>query len=351
MTVGANFLSNDVMGDEGEILVSVFVLRPVVAQLERMGHDGEAFVRGLGLDPAVLADRTARVPLSAAGFATERAAELSGDPCFGLHVAEHVDERSYDLLTYASATQATLGSAVESISRYFRLLGEVSRVQLEREGEDAIFANYLDLPVSPESTRQGTELAVAVGYVIPRRLVEGAFDLREVRFRHSAPQETTEHARIFGCPVRFGADINGIVFDPAMLELPLRTHDPTLAEILRAAADRALAQLPTTTSLATEVRRRLPELLTKGQASLATTARALAMSPRTLQRRLRAEGVGYQTILDGVRKELAQSYLAHEDLSAAEVAFLLGFSEPASFNRAFKRWTGTTPSGYRRGRR
>jgi AraC-like DNA-binding protein len=171
-----------------------------------------------------------------------------------------------------------------------------------------------------------------------------------VRFKHEEPPDTSEHTRIFGCPVRFGADVNAIVFDPALLALPLRSADPVLAEILAAADDEALARLPGTTSTADVVRRRLPELLTNGEATLAVTARAVGMSERSLQRRLRDDGVSYQKLLDDVRRELAEHYLARDDLSTADVAFLVGFSDPASFHRAFKRWTGVTPAQHRQRR-
>lgn len=341
LTSAAIGLSNGAM----EPLVAIQLLTPVVAQLRRTGHDADAFVRELGVDPAALDDRTARVPLSAVVGVTERAAELAGDPYFGLHAGEQVDERSFDVVSYAAAACATLRGALETTIRYFRLLAEARTFSLETEGGEARLSTRLALPEG----RHATELVLALNHALARRLTAGPWALREVWLTHAAPARTAEHARFFEAPLRFDAPVDALVFDAALLDLPLRTADPTLAAILRGVADDLLEELATDGSAALEVRRRLPELIRSGDAGVEATARAMATSARTLQRRLRDEGTNHRALLDEVRHQLAVRYLARPELSAAEVGFLLGFADPASFHRAFKRWTGTTPAEHRRG--
>jgi len=330
-----------------ESLVAIQAITPVVAQLRRAGADADAFVRELGIDPAQLADRTARVPLSAVAGINARAARFADDPCFGLHAGEHVDERSFDVMSYASAACPTLGDALRTTIRYFRLITDVRSFVLEVRDGEATLSTWLDL-AGARADRHATEYVLALNHVLARRLTEGPWALREVCFTHPAPDRTAEHARVFGAPVCFEAPVDALRFDAALLDLPLRTADPALASILRQVAEEALAALPSDPSVAAEVRRRLPGLLSAGDASLDATARAMTTSARTLQRRLRDEGTSHRALLDEVRHRLAVGYLARPELGVAEVGFLLGFAEPASFHRAFKRWTGVTPAAHRR---
>jgi AraC-like DNA-binding protein len=133
--------------------------------------------------------------------------------------------------------------------------------------------------------------------------------------------------------------------------LPLRRRDPVLRQVLESQADAMLARMPARAGLALEVQRALSACIVGGDTRIATLARGLAMSGRTLQRRLTAEGASYHELLDEVRKEAAGRHISEPTLAIGDVAYLLGCSEPAPFHRAFKRWYGMTPDVFRQKQR
>jgi len=140
---------------------------------------------------------------------------------------------------------------------------------------------------------------------------------------------------------------DGVRISREAWNLPLRRRDPVLRRVLETQANDILARLPPRTGIALEVQRALASRVAGGDVGIDTIARPLAMSARSLQRRLSAEGVSYQALVDETRKEAARRYVAGSALSLAEIAYLVGYSEPASFHRAFKRWYGVTPEGFR----
>jgi AraC-like DNA-binding protein len=134
---------------------------------------------------------------------------------------------------------------------------------------------------------------------------------------------------------------------PDAWRLPLRRRDPVLRRLLETQANDILARQPARTGLAFQVQRALAARVAGGDTSVVALARELAMSGRTLQRRLATEGVSYHTLLDDARKAAAGQYLRESTLAIGEIAYLVGYSEPAPFHRAFKRWFGKTPSEVR----
>jgi AraC-like DNA-binding protein len=135
------------------------------------------------------------------------------------------------------------------------------------------------------------------------------------------------------------------------MAIPLRRRDPILREMLEQHADPVATAMPDLDGGALDVRRALAARLTKGQTGIDVVARDLGTSARTLQRRLASAGLSYQELLDGVRRDAAERYIAGTALSIGEIAYLLGYSEPAAFHRAFKRWHDVTPQAFREQRR
>ena len=169
-----------------------------------------------------------------------------------------------------------------------------------------------------------------------------------VEMAFPAPARTYEHERLFECPVRFDAPRSAFALTRAALADRQHARRPRPA--WRAGRPRrTLGQkVPTGPAPVREVRRAIIDQLASGPPSLEGVARKLAMSPRTLQRRLRDHELSYADLLDSTRAAAAKSYLTDQQISVAELAYLLGFSEQSSFNHAFKRWTGQAPSEYRK---
>ena len=199
-----------------------------------------------------------------------------------------------------------------------------------------------------DACRHDCEMTLAIAVSFARRVTGVDWTPREVSFRHSRPQSVAEHERIFRSPVRFGRPSNELIFDSSLLALPMAKADAGLCAILDRHARELLAKSPRRGGLAERVRRLLGEALNGGDPRQEAVSQKLGISVRTLQRRLSEEGTSHQDLLDEVRSELSRRYLQESKLAICEVAYILGFSEPSAFHRAFRRWTGVTPKEFRR---
>jgi AraC-like DNA-binding protein len=171
--------------------------------------------------------------------------------------------------------------------------------------------------------------------VTPPRLVK-------VELTHRTQGDPAAYRRWFDAPVSFGAGATQLVFARSALDVPLRTADPQLLAILSRHAEELAARDRSLPPMIAQVERVLRKALRSDDAQVERVARELGLTGRSLQRRLKDEGTSFQLVRDKVRRELASRYL-EDELSMAEISFLLGFSEPSAFFRAFKRWTGLTP--------
>jgi AraC-like DNA-binding protein len=139
-----------------------------------------------------------------------------------------------------------------------------------------------------------------------------------------------------------------LVFNRKAMDLPIQTADRGLLKVLERYCREILGRRPAVQTLTYRVRELIATLLATGEPNIDTVARELNMSSRTLERRLSAEGLSYRRVLDGLRRQLAERYLMDERLGLAQITYLLGYSEPTAFNRAFRRWTGSTPTQFRK---
>jgi AraC-like DNA-binding protein len=193
-------------------------------------------------------------------------------------------------------------------------------------------------------TRPYAEYCLAVFVLHVRAGTGVSFPLRRVTFSHRRPSDVSEHERVFGCPVRFEAERNRLFVDRASWETPSRAPaDSGMLGVLAEHADLLLARLPRGPDLIERTRRAIAQRLRGGEPSLESVARELAMSERSLQRHLRELGYTFNGLADEVREATARLYLDQPDMALAEIAYLLGFADQSTFNRAFKRWTGLTP--------
>jgi AraC-like DNA-binding protein len=190
------------------------------------------------------------------------------------------------------------------------------------------------------------ELTVSLSIVRLTRETDDRLRAARVSFMHE-PDDVNEYARILRCPVRVRASWNGWALSRESLRLPLRRSDRAMQRWLERLAAGLSAPVPARDDFTAQVRRALLTQLTGAESSLAVVARRLATTPRTLQRRLADAGTSFDAMRDAARKHAAERYLADTDLSIAEVAFVLGFSEPTAFHRAFKRWHKVTPQTFR----
>lgn len=292
-------------------------------------------------------DPDARVPVRVAVRLLDDAVARTGDPDLGLRAALATERGEYDLLEFIASSSSTYRELISLISRYIRLLNDALELRVECCGGHGIAQLKSSVPVG----RTGTDFGIASIYLCFARRASPERDRfwREFWFTHEEPADTRLYQRVFGAGrVRFSAPLDGMVFDEQLLDLSPSNADPRLHDLLCRLAEERIAKLPTAESLTQRVRVLVSQQLGEGHPSAQHVAGLLHMSRRTLTRRLDQEGTTFKAVVDRVRRELAQRYLAIENLGVSEIAPRLGFSDSAAFHRAFRRWCGRTPSDYRR---
>ena len=312
-------------------------VRVLLDALERLGYERKALLAAAGLHPRELADPDGRISCEACDAVFRAAQTRRPLADFATRMAAVVPIGAYPLLDYLILTCDTVGDGLQQLARCFRQTSAATPIDLH-EHEDPIRV------VFHSGSRFAAEYGIAITLFHLREETGGALQVAEVSFTHQ-PEEPDAVARMLGAPVRGRATWNGFTLPVASWRLPLKRRDPVLRALLErqlAGADGATAGDPVD-----EARRVLHPLLARGETRIEHVARVLAVSPRSLQRRLKERGVTYQELLDACRRESAERHLSERRYGIGEVAYLLGFSEPAAFHRAFKRWTGLTPREFR----
>jgi AraC-like DNA-binding protein len=316
----------------------------LLARLAALGVDVDRVLRSASIPRSRFETSKAYVTTEEF-FAFWQAVEASGAPRdVGLRLGSEAPPHQHNVATMAALVSPNVGEALKKLARYKRLVcPEQITVRVAR-GEARVAFEWLLAGEDP-----------------PRMLIDGVFAsavrlAREGTGKPLAPRrlELTRRKadeamleRHFGCEVRFDAATDLLVFDETVLAEPFETHNPQMLEVLVPGLEAALGEGGRRRSLADDVRTALGQRICGERPAVEKIAKALGMSPRTLQRRLGELGTTYQQILDDVRRRSARRLLANTDLDAGEVAFLLGFEELNSFTRAFHGWEGTTPLRWR----
>ena len=337
------------MESRGSVLGWVVPL--LAAYVKAQGHDNEPILQLSGIRGRDLKDPDVRVPETASREAWRLAMAMTGDEAIGLHVAQWLPRGALDLIEYAFRTSATLGDGLDRLAHYGRLINDRLAVHVLRTGPGVRFLmGAADArPLHP----QRMEFSVALALRLARDATSTHLVPVEVWFAHAAPADSTEHREFFRSPIHFSSGVNGMAFRDADGARVLEAADAPLAAVIQRRLDKALGTLDTLdrtagASTAARVRRLLTDGMGQAPRSVTTIGREMGMSARTLSRRLIEEGTSFRAIQDEVRHQLAVALLGDASVSIAEVAFFLGYSEPAPFHRSFKRWTGTTPQLHRR---
>lgn len=313
----------------------------------RFGLDTGEILQAARLDPITLQDPDARISIEQVDAIWQKAYELSGDPCLALHAVEILPFGAYRVIDFLASSAPTVGEALAKVSDYFPLINRVVSLPYVVGARHVTFA--VEAPTRPSAiTRPYAEYTLAAVFLRTRLATHQPYSLMRVEFSHPPPGDIREHERIFECPVAFGAETCQMVIGRDAWDTPRQGSDPTLFSVLDTHARMLLDQLPSTVDIVGRVREAIEAQLRGGNPGLESVAKQLAMSPRTLQRRLREERAAFNDVLETMRFRAAKAYLAQRDIAGVEIAYLLGFAEQSSFNRAFKRWSGLTPTEYRR---
>jgi AraC-like DNA-binding protein len=322
----------------------------VVNDLKRSGLPVEGILRELGLRPADIAEPHARISYSVYVSLIERAAHALGDAGYGLRLGAKQEMRNTGLLGFLALNSPTLMDALSNLKRYYRVAGEGLDATFEADGADYAL-RFRESDPALRRLRHNAELAAALLVRCAREITRKTIMPVRVDFTHAPANERIDYKGILGCPVQFHADWDAVVFSFEALRLPVVGADERLLSELENLCQRIIGAQPKQQDLAYDVRRLIVERLPKGSPRIDSIARDLAMSGRTLERRLAQQGLPFSALVGQVRTDLAKQYLTSTDHRLEQIAYLLGYSEAPAFVRAFKRSMGTTPSEYRRDQR
>jgi AraC-like DNA-binding protein len=309
------------------------------------GANPAALTARTGVDPARLGVQDARIAFDTYVVLMRTAKELTGDPALALHFGEEVDMMALSILPLLIGGCESSADALAELNRFAPLAIEVApgggdRMDFVRR-DGRVF--MVDRRPDPNAFPELTESSFARMACSGRR--HGYDLLRGVHVTHAAPLYRSEYDRIFQVPVHFESGWNALEMDEGLLSMRFDAQPPYVQNLLNARAETLLRELEGSKSVRGRVESLLAPMLPGGGSTIEAVAARLGMSRQTLYRKLKAEGVTFEKLLDDLRHRLALRYLREEEVSINEAAHRLGFADRAAFSHAFKRWTGASPKG------
>ncbi len=313
--------------------------------LDAMGIDGQALAQRAGISPDDLEDPERRIALEATSRLWRLAVEATGDPGLGLEVSRFVRPGTFHTLGHAVITSSTLREALERIAQFSRVTADCSVVRVEEGPEEIALVISFDA-AGPLPTHESIDAIMATIVRAVRFMLAQSVSPRRLALVRPEPERAERFGELFRCPIEFGAPRNRLSFDRATAEQAVPGGNPRLARLHDSVTAAYLEGLDPATTVR-QVRSAIGDLLPTGEPTVASVASVLSTSARTLQRQLQEEGTSFREILREVRLGLAVAYLRRGDQTVTEITRRLGFSETPSFSRAFKQWTGVSPTHYR----
>ena len=346
MTVDANRLAPRATSipaaDRSTETEPVNTLRAFIDGLDRLGYDVASLLARAGLRRTDLADPDAMIPCVALDQVLRGACEEQRVPNLGARLAAVTPIGAFPLLDYLVLTTNTVEEALEQVSRYFHIVAAPCTLTVVSDQD------WVRLVVSPGSNVFIAQYETSIAIHRLRAETNNALRVTYVSLMRE-PEDLRDLERLLGCSVQAPSTWSGVEFPRETLQTPLRRRDPALRGVLEGhAATVAPLSKRANVSIVDTVRDRVASQLGRGVPDIDTVARQLAMATRTLQRRLAAEGVSYQQVVDLARRDAAELLLADASLAVSHIGYLLGFSEASAFHRAFKRWHAVTPQEFRR---
>jgi AraC-like DNA-binding protein len=330
-----------------ELTVGAGLARGLLRFAVGRGAGEAALLARSGIAADDLTDQDNRIPFGKYVTLMRAAKELCNDPALALHYGAIDDLAEISVVGLIGQASESFIEALAQLNRYGKLVIEVDaggdRFTIAHEGGELLLR---DNRANPNDFFELTESTFA-------RMANGAKNfpevnlLKKVYVTHAAPPYRADYEALFRVPVVFSSDKNALVLDQAWLTHKLQLQPRYVFGILSEHAEKLLKDLETSKTVRGRVESLLMPILHTGDISMDKIAETMAMSRQTLFRKLKAEGVTFEKVLDDLRQNLALHYLGGKKVSVNQTAYLVGFSEAAAFSRAFKRWTGKSPRDVR----
>jgi AraC-like DNA-binding protein len=321
--------------------------KAVLEVCARRGVEADSLLSAARIDAVQVAKPEGRIPVEQVCALWAEAQRLTGDEALALRASKLLPFGANGVIDYIGITSRTAGEALTRVSRYHRLLNGAVEYSLRPYKGRALLELH---SLSDPNPLSGLYVEYLLANAVLRlRMMTGRNLIPlEVNFTHVAPRGISEYHKLFQAAVKFNRPANRVVFDKRDMDAPQPHADPLLCEVLEHHALGLLKVRSEDDELLVALTTDLRESLRGGTVGIETAARRMAMSRRSLQRRLKEQGTTYREVLDSVRRDLAFKLIRDQGREPGQVAFLLGFSELSSFYRAFKRWTGKSTQEFLR---
>lgn len=318
----------------------------VIDDLRRRHLPVDGLLKQVGLRRTDLADPEYRLPHVLVLELIERAASLVGDVSYGLRLGASRDTRDRGLLGFLLLNSPTLMDGMINLQRYSKVVGEGENLEIERIGAHVVL-RFREADPALRGLRHNSDFIAASVVRGCRDLTRQAISPIRAEFIGAEPSAKVEYTDILGCPIKFGAEWDALVYSEETTRLPAKGADDKLLRVLEEACQKIIGPTSKEPDVVRKVRELVVERLPKGSANIDAIADELNISSKTLERRLAKRGQRFSALLDETRCKAAKHYLEETNMRIAQVAYMAGYTEAATLVRAFKRWTGTTPMKFR----
>ncbi len=327
-----------------ELTVSSSIIKLIYQNLLAHGLSTEEFERESGILEDELNINDNRFEIKRIKNLDYIVGKYGNDPAFSLHMAEKSNPESLGIVGYIVKNCNTILELSKQFKRFYKLIGENIELNYIID-KNHVFYKF-NFVKNVEYQISAMEFILAGSVIFKNKLSGKKIIPILIKCQHNEPDYLEEYERIFKCPVLFNQNETEIIFNKEILNYNVINSSSYLKDILVTKAENLLTHIDVNKKITLEVGKMIKEHLHFGEVSIENIAEKLNMSRHTLYRKLKKEGTTFKAELDSIRKNLSVLYLNENKYSSIETAFLLGYSESSSFNKAFKNWYNTTPSNY-----
>jgi AraC-like DNA-binding protein len=328
--------------------LSVSSFNLILFTAQQKGADYDLLCQKMGLEASVLQNPDGRLPIPQVQRLWKEAVEMTGDEHLALHLGESINTIGVGILAYVMMHCPTFGKALEKLCQYQDIVCDGSKTTVTIK-DDLVYLELTQISEEIIYPHYAFESELSIYYAAAKGMIGTFLPLKSVHFIYSQYADIKEYKRIFQTDnVIFDSDFTGMIFDKKYLETPILNANPSLFSLFEIHAKEILSSLKSDTSIAEKVRKEIVIELKGEEPTLSNIAKKLGIGVRSIQLKLKEEGVTFQQLLEEIRKNLATKHLKEDKLSTTDIAYLLGYSEPSVFFRSFKKWTGQTPTFYRK---
>lgn len=272
--------------------------------------------------------------------------QQSSESNVGFRLARQLRLKSQTMLAFLMMSSETLGAGLDKVIKFQHLISEAIKCSIEVQDNDCSFVFQSNSDPDFE-IRQQNEYAALLFHHWLSDLLGKSWRLKRIDFAHPKPCDVSEHKKLFQCELLFSASVNRFIFEESLLKLPIPYANERMNRLHEQHAEQLELQIKKR-KLVNQVISLISENLMTGDIHINEVAKKCQLSERQLKSQLEHEGTSFTELLDNTRKERAVMLLTSTDKNISDIADACGFSEPSTFNRAFKRWFNTPPSKYRR---